>query len=86
MMTRAVLEREVMKTKDPVIRQELNNLLEKTPRQQQEERKGSANFFNSFSTRFIIVFIIIISLFFVAFFFKVLMWLGVFVKDIVPAV
>jgi hypothetical protein len=86
MMTRAVLERKVMETEDPVMRQELNNLLEKTPRQPEEKRKEAADFSNTLSARFIVVFVIIISLFFLAFFFKVLMWLGLFVKDFVPAV
>jgi hypothetical protein len=80
-----LLEEKIETTKDPVVQQELQFLLEKKENRQQAEKEKETNVINSLPTRFIIIFTVILGFVCLAIFLKVWLWLGKFIQVIEQA-
>ncbi|MHC4265622.1 MAG: hypothetical protein ACYSUK_06780 [Planctomycetota bacterium] len=83
MASRMLLEEEVVKTKDPVIRHQFLNFIEHQEKRKEDKKDGSdPNYLNSLPAMAIIALTIVLCLSFAVFIFAILRWIGNFAQVI----
>jgi hypothetical protein len=83
MASRMLLEEEVAKTEDPVIRQQFLDFIEHQEERKEHKKNGTdRNYLSSIPTAAIVVLTVVLCLFFASFIFMILRWIGSFAQII----